>query len=423
MKKTILIIAANPKDTPRLRLDEEIRGIENGLLRSKNRDDFEIKHILAPRTSDFRRAILDINPNIIHFCGHGEGEEGIALEDELGNTKLVSSVALAGLFKLFSDSIECVILNACYSHSQAKAIAEHIEHVIGMKRGIGDKSAIEFAIAFYDALGAGKSIEFSHKVGCNAIQWENITENLIPVYINKNRKNKNSFTNNNMNILFLYEEPRQTGINFTRSKNFINDLESRGHTVKLTCFITDKSKESWPADLKNDIISIDDAFLFKPNALILELPSTGRFHNRNFLNQLKNNGCIIVHCGLELNFYSMNHNDCDQIFNAFGCEIHKGDVEDSTADDLPNIRGVNTGNDLIARTDANFLMKNCAIKDSSIFNNVPYVESYHALVIKKYPKRLISSGQDSWVKAYNSKIHYESNSVYGAYNQTFPPIF
>ncbi|WP_417908519.1 hypothetical protein [Candidatus Electronema sp. PJ] len=35
--KTILILSANPKDTARLRLDEEVREIENGLRLSRNR--------------------------------------------------------------------------------------------------------------------------------------------------------------------------------------------------------------------------------------------------------------------------------------------------------------------------------------------------------------------------------------------------
>jgi hypothetical protein len=41
--KKILILSANPKDTARLRLDEEVHEIEEGLRRSKCRDQFEIQ--------------------------------------------------------------------------------------------------------------------------------------------------------------------------------------------------------------------------------------------------------------------------------------------------------------------------------------------------------------------------------------------
>jgi hypothetical protein len=187
MSKTILVLAANPKDTPPLRLDQEIREIDNGLQRAQKRDEFILKQKLAVRPIDVRRAMLDYRPNIVHFCGHSSGEEGIAFEDENGQAKLVSTEALAGFFELFVDRVECVVLNACYSEVQAEAISKHIPHVIGMKRAIGDTAAIEFATAFYDALGAGESIEFAFKLACNSIHWAGLPENLTPVLISTNR--------------------------------------------------------------------------------------------------------------------------------------------------------------------------------------------------------------------------------------------
>ena len=77
------------------------------------------------------------------------------------------------------------MLNACYSEQQAKAIAQHIPYVIGMNQAIGDRAAIEFAIGFYDALGAGESVDFSYKLGCNAIQMAGIAEHLTPMLVEK----------------------------------------------------------------------------------------------------------------------------------------------------------------------------------------------------------------------------------------------
>ena len=120
--KKILILSANPKNTTRLRVDEEMREIKEGLKRARQREDFVIETGQAVRYRDIRRAILDFEPNIVHFSGHGAGEEGLAFEDETGQVKLVEESALASLFKLFADQIECVVLNACYSEVQAKAI-------------------------------------------------------------------------------------------------------------------------------------------------------------------------------------------------------------------------------------------------------------------------------------------------------------
>jgi AAA-like domain/CHAT domain len=178
--KKILILAANPKNSVPLRLDEEVREIDEGLTRAQMRDRFELEQKWAVRPRDVQRAILDFAPQIVHFSGHGVGEGGLALEDELGQAKLVSTSALAGLFELFADQVECVLLNACYSVVQAEAIALHIPYVIGMNQAVGDQTAIVFAVAFYDALGAGRDFEFAYKSGCVAIQMAGISEKSTP---------------------------------------------------------------------------------------------------------------------------------------------------------------------------------------------------------------------------------------------------
>ena len=177
-QKKILILSANPIDSERLRLDEEIREIEEGLKRSQKRDHFSISKRSAVRVADLRRALLDEDPNIVHFSGHGD-VEGLTLEDDEGKAKLVSKEALSALFKLF-PKIECVVLNSCYSSLQADAIHEHIQYVIGMRESIGDRAAIEFAVGFYDAIGAGRSYEDAYAFGRNAIQLEEIPEDDIP---------------------------------------------------------------------------------------------------------------------------------------------------------------------------------------------------------------------------------------------------
>lgn len=83
--------------------------------------------------------------------------------------------------------MECILLNACYSEIQAKAIAQHIEYVIGMSQEIGDRAAIEFSVGFYDALGAGRNIEVAYKFACNAIQIASIPEYLTPKLLRKNQ--------------------------------------------------------------------------------------------------------------------------------------------------------------------------------------------------------------------------------------------
>lgn len=190
-KKVILFLAANPISTCRLRLDEEVREVEAGLQRSKYRNRFELQQRWAVRPIDLRRSLLDCKPQIVHFAGHGVGrtaddradvfDEGLVLEDPKGLPKLVRTEALSALFELFADSVECVVLNACYSEQQAKAIAQHIPYVIGMNEAIGDRAAIEFSVGFYDALGAGESVDRAYKSGLTSIRLAGIPEHLTPV--------------------------------------------------------------------------------------------------------------------------------------------------------------------------------------------------------------------------------------------------
>ncbi|MDF5732164.1 MAG: CHAT domain-containing protein [Rhizonema sp. PD38] len=179
--KTILILAANPKTTSSLRLDEEVREIDAGLQRAKKRSSFDLKQRWAVRVQDVYQALLDFKPQFVHFSGHGSGDDGLVLEDETGNVRLVETAALANLFKLFATDIECIVLNACYSEVQASALAQHIPYVIGMDKAIADQAAIKFATGFYSAISSGESVEFAYKLGCSVIQLEGIPEHLTPV--------------------------------------------------------------------------------------------------------------------------------------------------------------------------------------------------------------------------------------------------
>jgi hypothetical protein len=178
----ILFLGASPIDEVRLRIDEELRDIENGLKMATLREKFDLKSQWAITTKSLQQSMLDESPNIVHFSGHGD-VDGIAVEDSIGNAKLIDTSALGGLFELFSDSIKCVILNSCYSESQAKEISKHIPYVIGMKDSIDDKAALAFSVGFYSALGAGKDIEFAYKMGKVAISLEGITGDDLPILI------------------------------------------------------------------------------------------------------------------------------------------------------------------------------------------------------------------------------------------------
>ncbi|KAF3883840.1 MULTISPECIES: mannose-binding lectin [Nostocales] len=187
--KTILILAAIPHG---LRLDREIRSIEEAIRRATKRNLFKVTLRTAVRPQDIRRALAEEKPQIVHFCGHGLEDGSLLLEDDAEENKPVPAEGLASLFQLHANYVECVLLNACHSVKPATAIGEYINYAIGMNQPIGDKAAIAFAIGFYDGLGYATSdnldvFQRAFEEGKVAVQLEHTSSGQIPVLKTKTK--------------------------------------------------------------------------------------------------------------------------------------------------------------------------------------------------------------------------------------------
>ncbi len=184
----ILFLSADPTNASRLRVNEEFREIQEKLKLAQLRDQCKLElPQLSVRPTDITQALLDMQPQIVHFSGHGASTGALCFENQTGQIQFIQPEALAALFEQFSNQVKCVLLNACYSEIQAKAISEHIEYVIGMNKAIGDKAAISFAIGFYQALGAGRTIEDAFKLGCIQIELQDIPEHQTPALLKKSK--------------------------------------------------------------------------------------------------------------------------------------------------------------------------------------------------------------------------------------------
>jgi hypothetical protein len=170
----VLILTADPSNQARLRLGREIQEIRACLQRSKLRERYDLESNLATRPGTIQQAMLDARPTIVHFSGHGSGPGGLVLEDDQGLARLVSTDALAGLFRLFEGQVQCVILNSCLSVAQAEVIVRYVPYVLGMTHEIGDDAAISFSRGFYDALFGGEPFERAFEFGRNRIALESL---------------------------------------------------------------------------------------------------------------------------------------------------------------------------------------------------------------------------------------------------------
>ena len=179
----VLLFASNPSGTTPLRLDHEVREIESKVRAADHRDNLRIITKWAVRPDDLLQFLNEKKPNIVHFSGHGSPTEKLVLMDSEGRSIPVSKEALAALFRTMRDSVRLVVLNACFSESQANAIVQEIDCAIGMSRGIGDRAAITFAASFYRALGFGCSVKEAFEQGKVSLQLEGIPEETTPILL------------------------------------------------------------------------------------------------------------------------------------------------------------------------------------------------------------------------------------------------
>ena len=199
----ILFLASNPMDTGELQLEREFREIQQILLQKTGKEeDLKARFHLDSRNSAGRMDFVSTlvrKPNIIHFAGHGsaggketgrrsapgiqdplaEERRGIILEG-IGGKSDATGPELAKLIREVADEIDCVVLNACYSEEQAKAILDDVPYVIGMSSAIYDETAINFATVFYTALKEGRDIEGAFDYAIVSIEFLDLPGYDIP---------------------------------------------------------------------------------------------------------------------------------------------------------------------------------------------------------------------------------------------------
>lgn len=181
----VLLLSANPANTDRLRVEAEFREISECCQKSSLRDRFNVVTKGAVRLDDLQPTLLQEAPRVVHFSGHGAAANGLVLEHDDGTWQLAPTEALADLFRILQNGIDCVVLNACFSEVQAEAIARYVPYVLGMNQAIGDLAAIEFAKGFYGALFEGKSVKDAFELGKNLIALKNIPEAQTPVLVER----------------------------------------------------------------------------------------------------------------------------------------------------------------------------------------------------------------------------------------------
>lgn len=191
-KIVITFFAANPLDQSSLRLDEEVRSIQEMLRKSLHRDSITFHSFWATRSLDILQALNENSPTVVHFSGHGSDRDELVLQDNKGDTKLVTKEAIVQTMVATESNIRLVVFNTCFSEGQAEAIVQHVDAAVGMSVSISDDAARIFSSQFYSAIGFGLSVAKAFEQAKAALMLEGISESETPRLFVRESKDPNS---------------------------------------------------------------------------------------------------------------------------------------------------------------------------------------------------------------------------------------
>lgn len=175
----ILFLSASPAGLHPLKLGQELADIERERKMAPFRDSFRIESRWAVTVDELMRHLMEIEPDIIHFSGHG-GSAGIIIQDEFGHPTSLPPRALALILRAAVPSARLVVLNACDSTIHAESLRAAADCIVLVGGEVGDDAARTFAVRFYGAIFHGRSIGNALLHGRAALAARQLLEELLP---------------------------------------------------------------------------------------------------------------------------------------------------------------------------------------------------------------------------------------------------
>lgn len=167
---TVLFLASEPDGVTHLRVDREVREIQDRVRSSKMRDSIAFEYRPAVRVTDLLHHLNEVEPDIVHFSGHG-ADSGIALHDAADQVRLVSNADLSALLLTAPKRLKLAVFNSCNSAEQARIATDYVDAAIGMETSIEDESARVFAGRLYNSLGFGRPLSLAFEQARLQVQF------------------------------------------------------------------------------------------------------------------------------------------------------------------------------------------------------------------------------------------------------------
>lgn len=174
----VLYLASNPEPTSPLRIDVEVRRVQDAIRSSKFRDNVRIEYRPAADLMSLVQGLNDFRPNVVHFSGHSDT---VALAGDNQSIKHPESIdisyaTLARALKATDSRPKVVVLNSCESIASRDELLDAVGIVIGMNAPISDIAAATFAPHFYSALASGQSVRSAFEQGRLMVEQVSLNE-------------------------------------------------------------------------------------------------------------------------------------------------------------------------------------------------------------------------------------------------------
>lgn len=157
----LALLVTNPERTASLQTGVEARDIQRAIESASKGDAFDVKVVLAPTFDDLIDSLNRLNPQILHFSGHGGGS-AILLDNERAGQdggEVLDFDLAARLIDATDATIRLIVLAACDTVVGAEKLLAKGRAIVAMSDSIDDEAACAFSARFYKSLADGVAVE------------------------------------------------------------------------------------------------------------------------------------------------------------------------------------------------------------------------------------------------------------------------
>jgi hypothetical protein len=184
-KLNVLYLTANPTKKNALRVEVEVRQVQEAVKSAKLRDNIDLHYSPAADLNSIINGLNDHRPRIVHFSGHGYSG-GLAVDHsqvKRPRGKFITFDLLGKAFAATDTPPDVIVLNSCESIGARKALLPCAKAIIVMQDSISDLAATAFANRFYGAIASGQSLQSAFNQGAIAVEAASVGEADTPKLI------------------------------------------------------------------------------------------------------------------------------------------------------------------------------------------------------------------------------------------------